>query len=190
MNYSGYSVSAPTSLSSGMASTFTLTSGGIWGNIANSNSNWIGISADAGPAGGSSPALGYYQFSTSFNAAGGIYNGSISLLADDTAEVLLNVQVIQGFTSLGSDAYCADTGVNCRSTTTIPISGITLDDGGNTLTFVVEQAGVLSGSDPSGMNFAANLASIVAPEPSSLALFATGMLGLAAFDIRRRTAIA
>ena len=121
---------------------------------------------------------------------GGLYTGSISLLADDTAEVLLNGQTIQGFSPLGSDAHCADTGVNCRTTTVIPISGITLDDGGNTLTFVVEQAGILSGSDPSGMNFAANLASAVAPEPSSLALLATGMLGLAAFDIRRRRAIA
>jgi hypothetical protein len=190
MTYNGYSVSAPTSLSNGTANTFTLTNNGVWGNIANSNSSWIGINANTGPMSGSSPALGYYQFSTSFNAGGGLYTGSISLLADDTAEVLLNGQVIQGFTSLGSDAHCADTGVNCRTTTVIPISGITLDNGSNTLTFVVEQAGILATGDPSGMNFAASLAGVVAPEPSSLGLLATGLLGLATFNIRRRTAVA
>ena len=86
MSYNGYSASAPASLANGSASTYTLSTNGVWGNIANSKSSWIGISPNASPfATGASPALGYYQFSTTFNAAGGLYNGSISLMADDTA---------------------------------------------------------------------------------------------------------
>ena len=55
MTYNGYTVSAPTSLSNGTANTFMLANNGVWGNIANSNSAWIGINADAGPTGGSRP---------------------------------------------------------------------------------------------------------------------------------------
>jgi hypothetical protein len=186
MNYAGYTSSAPTSLTNGTANTFALQTNGIWGTIANSNASWVGISASASPfSGGTSPALGYYQFSTTFNAAGGLYAGNLSILADDTAEIFLNGVLIRGFTSLGSDARCADTGISCINATDIPLSAITLNNGANTLTFVVEQAGVIANGDPSGITFQAAIRSIT-PEPNSFLLFGTGLLGAAGLYLRRR----
>jgi hypothetical protein len=185
MNYAGYTTSAPTSLTNGSASTYALQTNGVWGTIANSNAGWVGISASASPSSaGTSPALGFYQFSTTFNAAGGAYTGDLSIMADDTAEIFLNGVLIRGFTSLGSDSYCSDTGINCRTATDIPLSAITLS-GTNTLTFVVEQAGIVANGDPSGITFQAAIRSI-APEPNSLVLFGTGLLGATGLYLRRR----
>ena len=187
MNYAGYTASAPTSLTNSTASTFALQTNGVWGTIANSNAGWVGISATASPNGGTSPALGFYQFSTTFNAAGGAYTGDLSIMADDTSEIFLTGVLIRGFTSLGSNSRCADTGINCTTATDIPLSAITLDSGANTLTFVVEQAGVIGNGDPSGITFQAAVRS-VAPEPNSLLLFGTGLLGAAGIYARRRVA--
>jgi PEP-CTERM motif len=185
MNYAGYTASAPASLTNGTASTFALQANGVWGTIANSNAGWVGISATANSLGSTAPAPGYYQFSTTFNAAGGAYTGNLSILADDTAEIFLNGVLIRGFTSLGSDSYCADTGIGCTTATVIPLSAITLNNGTNTLTFVVEQAGIIATGDPSGITFQSALRSI-APEPNSLLLLATGLLGAAGLHLRRR----
>ena len=157
MNYAGYTTSAPTSLSNGTASTFALQPNGVWGTIANSKAGWVGVVNGARlpscppPARLLSPVLHRL-----FGAAGGSGTGDLSIMADDTAEIFLNGVLLQGFTSLGSDSHCADTGITCQSTTDIPLSSITLNSGTNTLTFVVEQAGIIAAGnsgDPSGITF-------------------------------------
>lgn len=176
--------STPTLLN-GTASTSTLSANGVWG-VPTGNSTWVGI-ANGGP-GGTSPGYGYYQFTTQFTALGGAYSGTMSLMADDTAEVLLNGAVILPFTSLGSDTQCADTGVSCSVADVIQLSNLNLLSGtdANMFTFVVEQAGVGGSGDPSGLNFTTALSRVVAPEPGSLVLLATGLFGIVPIFSRRR----
>jgi hypothetical protein len=158
------------------------------------NSSWVGIAANAGPNAGPTvnPSYGYYEFTTTFSAVGGsYYSGSLSLYADDTVEVLLNGSTLVPFGSLGGDGHCADGQPNCTAPAEVdPLNNITLLSGTNQLTFIVEQAGTENpGQDPSGVDFAATLTQptiIPTPEPNSLILLGTGLLGAAGILMRKR----
>jgi hypothetical protein len=165
----------------------------IWpGPIA--NSSWVGIAANAGPNAGPTvnPAYGYYEFTTTFTAVGGsFYSGSLSIYADDTVEVLLNGGTLVSFGALGGNGHCADGQPNCTAPALVdPLNNISLLTGTNTLTFIVEQAGTENvGQDPSGVDFAATLTQptiIPTPEPNSLILLGTGLIGAAGILMRKR----
>jgi hypothetical protein len=165
--------------------TFTLNGTGTWnGPVA--NSTYVGYNANAQP-GGVNPPQGFYTFSTTFTTLGA-ETGTLTVFADDTTEVFLNgtllANEIMGFGSIsgtGGDAHCAIGTPNCltsASTTLNAVSGL------NTLTFVVMQAGDETTGDPSGLDFGATLSP--APEPSSLMLLGTGLVGAAGMFFRRR----
>ena len=187
MNYDGYSATSTPTV--GVGSTYALASGTLW-QVPIVNSTWVGFAPTAGPVGTSNPNYGYYTFSTNFTAGStSPYSGSFSIMADDTAEVFLNGVLLSSFSALGSDSHCADSGTDCLSVDTFSLSGIALLSGfdANTFTFVVQQAGVgpVGGTgDPTGVDFKATLSAV--PEPSSLLLMATAMLGCAAVVQRRR----
>jgi hypothetical protein len=185
---------------SGSAASYDVDSNGVWAN-AIAGSSWVSNSSDAGPSGSGNPddgkvvdPNGFYYYDTTFTAVGGTekYNGSISVMADDTAEVILNAGtadqvVLVPFGIVGSDSHCgtgsslngADPLPSCGGADTVSLSDITLLAGTNTLTIINAQTG-LAGA---GVDFTAELTQT--PEPTSLLLLGTGLLGLAGM-LRRK----
>lgn len=171
----------------GGSMTYNIGSGSDWAPAAGSSS-WVSYDPNSGPTGGSVDPNGTYTYTTTFNAEGGSYTGSLIVMADDTTNVLLNGVEIIPAGGLGSDAHCADEVPNCLIQFDFSLDPITLLNGLNTLTFNVQQTAlVYQGLDFSGSLSNGNSA---VPEPGTLLLLGTGLVGSAGALMRRMKASA
>jgi hypothetical protein len=172
-------------LNTGTASTFDITPNGVW-SAPVSGSSWVSQNFGTQPNGPVTAPNGYYVYNTTFTALGGNYNGTLNVMADDTVAVYLNGNltpiILAG--AIGGDGKCADNQPNCTTLDTVNFSTTLLaGPNANTLTFVVEQTGLSAEGVDFGGSF---VTALPTPEPNSLVLLGTGLLGAAGMLVRKR----
>lgn len=166
-----YSKSNTYNIGSGPSSTWA---------AAGPNSSWVSFDPQSGPLGNSVDPNGIYTYTSTFTTAGGRYNGYFSILADDTADVYLNGVKLISAGAVGGNSHCADSTPNCLTPGTYSFSNYSLLNGVNLLTIDVYQTALVY----QGMDFYGSLAAT--PEPGTLLMFGTGLIGSAGLLLRRK----
>jgi hypothetical protein len=120
-----------------------------------------------------------------FNLAGTPTGGTITVMADDSATVILNGVTLMAEAPMTGNTYatCSDFPVGCLVPVTINLPTSALQTGSNTLEFdVAQRHGSSFGLDYSGYV----TDPVSTPEPASAMLLGLGLLMVAVFATRRK----
>ena len=126
------------------------------------------------------------SFLDNFTLSGAATSGTLAVMADDSATVLLNgVQLIGETLANNTYAICSDFGVGCLQPTILDLPVSLLKTGSNTLEFQVAQR---DGSS-FGLDFLGSITDpspVNTPEASSGAFLVLALIGMAGFGLFRK----
>ena len=152
-------------------------------------SSWISYAPTGDPSGPGYtvvPNGTAVTFSQAFNLNSftGYETGSVSVLADDTTNVSINGHQIYAANLGGSYPTCSSQPIGCLTSTEVTLDltpyASFFQTGANTIAFTVYQENLVS----YGLDYAGTVST---PEPGTLALLGSGLLGL--FMMKRRTVL-
>lgn len=168
--------------------TYGISPGTVWAaplvGANGQTSSWVSYDPNSGPTGVETnfDANGFYTYTTNFDLPTSS-SGSVTVAADDTVAVFLNGVQLSTFGTIGGDAQCADGAPNCRVGQSVTVN-FSAPAGSNVLDFVVDQ----SGSNNQGLDYVGSVTET--PEPNTLMLLGTGLLGSAGALFRKMRATA
>jgi hypothetical protein len=163
----------------GSGNTLNIPTGGVWGGPV-PGSSWVSFT-NSSPNGPDTPANGTYTFATGFTATGN-ETLTFTVYADDTTAIYLDGEIVPDEDVMPAPPtpapHCTAAEPNCEMADLVTIN---VGDGVHTLFFAVDQ----DFDSAMGVDFSGNLAPTPTPEPNSLMLLGTGLLGAAGI-LRRR----